>query len=376
MDREVSGAEGLSPEGLMVGRRSPALTEELWRLVRQAKQDDVLAPVTVVSPTRYASLSLRQELGRSGFANVRFIEIPVISEMLGGPQLAREGRRPLTAVLESAFLRKVIAEAAEPLGQVSDHPAALTGLRASFRELRGSGEDVLEALDRRGGLSAEIVRLYRMFRGGTRCMWYDQEDLTEAAAGVVSVEGDIVGADLGRMVFYLPRNPSPAETRLMEALSRHGRCASLLGTTGDERADGPVLALAEELGFAPGGPRPAEGREGPPALPPGETRLHIAPNAHEELRWVIRRIFERAEEKGTPFHKMAILYRADNPYAALIPAELMLADIPVAGPGPSHARRHRRRQDAQRAAEPVGWRAGTGRSHGLAHRVPGQGPGL
>ena len=94
MDGEVSGAEGSSPEGLMVGRRSPALTEELWRLVSQAKRDDVLAPVTVVSPTRYASLSLRQELGRSGFANVHFIEIPVITEMLGSPRLAREGRTP------------------------------------------------------------------------------------------------------------------------------------------------------------------------------------------------------------------------------------------------------------------------------------------
>lgn len=332
MDREVSGAGGLNPAALMVGRRSPALTEELWRLVRRAKRDDVLAPVTVVSPTRYASLSLRHELGRSGFANVRFIESPVISEMLGGPRLAREGRRPLTAVLESAFLRKIVAQAAQPLRQVSDHPAALASLRASFGELRASDDDVLEALERRGGLGAEIVRLYRMFRGGTTGMWYDAEDLMEAAADVVSVEGSLVGSDLGLIAFYLPRNPSPSETRLIKALSRYGRCAVLVGTTGDERADGPALELAEALGFAQGGTRSVEGQEGPHALPPGETRLHIAPNAHEELRWVTRRIVERAEERGTPFHKMAILYRVDNPYATLIPAELTLAGIPVAGP--------------------------------------------
>ncbi len=328
MGREVSGTESLSPAGLIVGRRSPALTGELWRLVSQAKRDDVLAPVTVVSPTRYASLSLRQELGRSGFANVRFIEIPVISEMLGGPRLAREGRSPLTTVLEGAFLREVIAQAAHPLGQVSDHPAALTSLRTSFRELRASGDDVLESLERRGGLGAEIVRLYRLFVGASTGTWYDTEDLVQAAADVVSVQGPLVGADLGLIVFYLPRNPSPAETRLIKALSGHGRCAVLLGTTGDDRADGPVLALAAALGFAPGG----EDRDRLPVPPPGETRLHMAPNAHEELRWVIRRIVERAEKKGTPFHRMAILYRADNPYATLIPAELKLADIPVAGP--------------------------------------------
>ena len=332
MDREVSGARGLDPAALMVGRRSPALTEELWRLVSQAKRGDVLEPVTVVSPTRYASISLRQELGRSGFANVRFTDISVISDMLGGPQLAREGRGPLTPALESAIMRKVIDQAAQPLEQVRTHPAALASLRASFRELRILDEDVLEALERRGGLTAEIVRLYRMFRAETTGAWYDAEDLVEAAARVVSVGGPSVGAELGLIVFYLPQSPSPAETRLIKTLSRKGRCAVLLGTTGDGRADGPVLALAAALGFAPGGLRTVGGQKSLPAPPAGETRLHMAPDAHEELRWVIRRIVETAEEKGTPFHKMAILYRADNPYATLIPAELTLAGVPVAGP--------------------------------------------
>ena len=328
MDGEVSGVEGL-----MVARRSPALTEELWRLVRRAKSDDVLAPVTVVSPTRYSSLSLRQELGRSDFANVRFTDIPGISDLLGGPHLAREGRGPLTAALESALLREVINQAAQPLEQVRDHPAALTSLRTSFRELRALDERVLVALERRGGLSADIVRLYHVFRGRTGRAWYDRkEDLAEAAAGVVSVGGAAVGSELGLIIFYLPRDPSPAVTRLIKALARHGRCAVMLGTTGDERADGPVLTLAGALGFVNGGSRAVEGQEGPFALAPGETRLHIAPNAHEEIRWVIRRIVVRAEKERTPFHKMAILYRAENPYATLIPAELTLAGIPVAGP--------------------------------------------
>lgn len=329
VDRGARSYDG----GMMVVRRSPALTEELRRLVRRAKSDDVLAPVTVVSPTRYSSLSLRQELGRSDFVNVRFTDIPGISDMLGGPHLAREGRGPLTAVLESALLREVIDQAGQPLQRVRDHPAALNSLRTSFRELRASDEGVLLALERRGGLSAETVRLYHLFRKRTRCTWYDRkEDLTEAAAGVVSVRGAAAGSELGLIIFYLPRNPSPAETRLIKALARHGRCVVMLGTTGDKRADGPLLTLAEALGATTGQYGAVEEKEGLPALPPGETRLHIAPNAHEEIRWVIRRIIEGAEEKGTPFHKMAILYRADNPYATLIPTELRLAGVPVAGP--------------------------------------------
>ena len=51
------------------------------------------------------------------------------------------------------------------------------------------------------------------------------------------------------------------------------------------------------------------------------------------LRRVIRQIVAEASANGTPFHWMAIQYRADDPYASLIPDELRLAGIPMAGPG-------------------------------------------
>ena len=64
----------------------------------------------------------------------------------------------------------------------------------------------------------------------------------------------------------------------------------------------------------------------------GETQLHVAPTSHEELRWVARRIVEEATANGTPFHRMAVLYRVENPYATLVRDELRLAGLPLAGP--------------------------------------------
>ena len=49
----------------------------------QIKQSDPLAPVTVVGPSVYANLSLRHRLGRQGFANVRFMVLPRLAELLG-----------------------------------------------------------------------------------------------------------------------------------------------------------------------------------------------------------------------------------------------------------------------------------------------------
>ncbi len=318
---------------LIVDRQSPALTETLWKLVQEAKEGDVLAPVTVVGPTRYANLSLRQELGRSGFANVRFIVLPVLSELLGGAALARAGRKPLTPVLESVSLRAALAQATGPLAPVREHPSTQASVRASFRELRHAGENVLAGLERQGGVRGEVARLFRDFRKNTASDWYDVEDLAEAAAEAVRQENTPGLDDLGLIVFYLPRNVTPAEARLIEALARQKRCAALLGTTGDAEADRPTLELSDTLRPLLGEPRAANDET--PGLSPlaGEARLHIAPNAHEELRWVIRQIVQEAQEKRTPFHRMAVLYRMDNPYATLIRDELQLAGLPMAGPG-------------------------------------------
>ena len=79
---------------IIMDRFSPAMTKALWQLVKDAKHTDILAPVTVIGPTQYANLTLRQELGRTGFVNVRFIVMSHLSELLGAAELAREGRSP------------------------------------------------------------------------------------------------------------------------------------------------------------------------------------------------------------------------------------------------------------------------------------------
>ena len=318
---------------LIVERQSPELRSRLWQLIAEAKGDDVLAPVTVVGPSRYANLSLRHELGLRGFANVRFIVMPVLSEMLGAATLAQAGRRPLTAALEGVAIRAALGEATGALASVSAHAATLASARSSFRELRRARAEVTEALERQGGVRSEVVRLFRRFREGVAPAWYDQEDLAEAAVQAV-LEGRTAGLDeLGLIVFYLPGDVSPAETRLIEALASEGRSAVLLGATGDQVADAPALSLQNALEPLPSNIVPAAVDTEEPALPPGDTTLHIAPSAHEELRWVIRQIVAEASANGTPFHRMAILYRAEDPYASLIPDELRLASIPMAGPG-------------------------------------------
>ena len=317
---------------LILDRQSPALKEALWMVIREAKEaDGILAPVTVVGPSQYANLSLRQELGRSGFVNVRFILSPMLAEMLGGAAMARAERGPLTAVLENVLVRRTLNLAGEPLAAVKEHQSTLASARQSFRQLRRVPEKVLGELENSGGVRREVVRLYRSFRQQTALGWYDEEDLAEAAAEEVRSNSAPALPDLGTIVFYLPRALTPGQIELIGALSNRAPCAAILGTTGDELADGPVRELAWHLRSSFGKPRPAGNEIGDTPLLPGEARLHIAPDAHEELRRVIRQIMTNAEA-GVPLHRMAVLYRMDQPYGSLVRDELELADIPMSGP--------------------------------------------
>ena len=332
MDSDSMDNGGLNAGRLLVGRQSPGLREALWRLVRGVKGGDALAPVTVVGPSSYANLSLRQELGAGGFANVRFIVPPVLAELLGGAAMARSGRRPLTSVVERVWLREVLAGATGPLASVSDHAATQASVRASFGELRQADEGLLARLETKGELRRELVGLYREFRRRVGGGWYDGEDLAEAAAGAVRSGEAPALADLGAIVFYLPRNVSPAELSLIEALAERRLCYVVLGRTGDGVADGPVEALAGSLGNSMG-TRVDLGRgEADDGHDRDEARLHVAPTAHEEVRRAARGIARETREKGTPFHRMAILYRMDNPYASLVRDELRMAGVPMAGP--------------------------------------------
>ena len=233
-------------------RQSPSLRNRLWQLIDEAKGDDVLAPVTVVGPTRYANLSLRHELGRRGFANVRFIVLPVLSEMLGAATLAQAGRRPLAAALEGVAIRAALSDATGQLASVSFHSATQASARSSFRELRKAPDAVIDALEQQVGVRSEVVRLFRRFRQETAHDWYDSEDLAEAATEAVLGGQSSALDELGLIVFFLPGDVTPGETRLIEALAKSRPLRGLAGYHGRRRRRRPVSGPPQRsrAGFA------------------------------------------------------------------------------------------------------------------------------
>ena len=308
---------------------APTDADELQQFIRQLQRDDPLRPVTVVAPSNYALLSLRHRLGLHGFANVQFIVFNRLAELLGAPSLSEKGRRPLTSIFNSAVVRNVASEAKGILEPLRDHPSTHLSLRQTFRQLRHATDAALDSLAAQGGLRSETVSLYRKYRERIED-FYDDEDVANAAAKAVRERNAPGLRDLGFIVFFRVRGFTPAQRVLAQTLAEAGQCAMLLGRADDDDADRSTNALANDL-------RPILGEQ--PAdiqtdAPAANSHILIAPDAHQELRWVIRRIMQRAES-GMPFHRMAVLYRKEAPYGTLIREELALAGIPVAGPNPA-----------------------------------------
>ena len=221
--------------------------ERLEHLLGECQAEDHLASVTVVMPSTYAALHLRRDIGRRGLVNVRFMVFPRLAELLGAPSLAAKGQRPLKPLIESAAIRRAAGEASGRLEPFRNHPSFHSSLRTTFRDLRLGDPNALAALERRGEMPSEIVRLYSLFRRFTE-PYYDREALADAAADAVTGGDTAALSELGPVIVYLLRDLTPGEKRLVDSLRTAWSCSTVLGITGDEEADEEVLASAAPSG--------------------------------------------------------------------------------------------------------------------------------
>ncbi len=308
----------------------PPAFNKLRGIVSLLKRDDPFAPVTVVVPTRYASIALRRRLAsEGGIANAQFMTISDLAGVLGESSAASDDGGKLTPHLEVAAIRKTGdgVDAGSALGPVRDHPKLQTSLRGTFRELERVSERELRRIEQEDSFRYEIVRWFERYRGEVASCHGD-ERLAVDAAQVVITDPAAALYEIGDVVLYQLSALSPGETRLTEALYRTGRCTVIAGLLGDDAADESTRHLVTSLGLKATPASRAAELEGAERA---EMRIVSAPDAAEEIRSVVRSIVGRAEA-GVPFHRCAVLFGQPEPYAKLIAGQLDLAGIPAAGP--------------------------------------------
>lgn len=365
----------MSPIDLVTVRYGPEAAHALRDAVASAKADEPLAPVTVVVPSNHVGVTARRLLGSGrlgpvcgrgvGLAGVTFLTTYRLAELLGAADLAGQARRPVSTPVLAAAVRGVLTAAPGLFVEVADHPATETALVDAYRELRDVPPAALDAVAATGDRAADVVRIHRATRAALAADWYDEEDLTAAAAARLRSEPR-AGAELGAVVVHLPQVVSLHAAELLGAVADVVPVTVVAGLAATGAADAEVLTSLARLGLDPPAPsltRPPVGPVEQPGIvprpvgpaPPTADRPHPDPrpadlqpssgplpvtayrtrivstsDADDEVRAAVRAVVEAARA-GTPLDRIAILHAAPDPYARLLHEHLAAAEIPLNG---------------------------------------------
>ena len=313
----------------------PAALSSLVQAVADAQASDQFARVVVITDHRDVAQSVRHRLGASGTVNVT---------VQTGRHLAKELSDPVGRQLPRLLEIQAVRQVAEADANRTGFDAA--GCRRFYRSLATAFREMAERPDVADGvvtdepddMSRLAERLYGDYRTevGARG-YYLPPELPHMAVAALN---DHYGK--GRepaVIYYLPRRLSVGDAELARALLERGKCRVIAGLVGDEGADSPVLELMELLGSQRAGAAASI-----PGVDPlrqraeaGSLSIVVAPDPEEEVRsvlgGVVKRVCSRSSLRSIvaddqPFHRIAVIYRQDNPYSSLLRQELDFAGIP------------------------------------------------
>jgi hypothetical protein len=285
--------------------------------VDAVKRDDALAPATVVVPTNSVGVAARRSLARSGagIAGVSFLTSYRLAELIGGPRLAAQGRRPVSNPILAAAARHALAATPGRFAPVAAHRATELALVRAHRELDHLDNDELRRLSRASGRARDVVRLHRAMRAMLEPSFHTECDLFAAARDALPA----LLAGFGTLVVFLPAALPAGARDLLVAAALHTDVHVIAGCTGLDRLDTPADELARAFNIAP------TASSALPALRDIDQIVSVS-DPDDEAREITRRVIDAARQ-GVPLERMAIVFAHREPYARLLHEHLGAAGI-------------------------------------------------
>ncbi|MEQ8717832.1 MAG: PD-(D/E)XK nuclease family protein [Acidimicrobiales bacterium] len=321
---DTAAAENASPVSGHVVAVGPAAFDALDAAIDTAKAGDALATVTVVVPTNYVAVAVRRHLvqRRGALAAVTFLTAYRLAELVAAPTLAAAGRRPVSAPVITAAVRRTLMADPGVFAAVAGHPSTERALVNAYRELADVPDRFSSAVARQGPRPRDVVRIVTEARRRIAGEWYDESDLLAAAtSSIASAAAVPVLAELGAVIVYLPQRMGESTSAMLRALAADHPVSVVAAATGVDDADAAVRESVRRLGVEWTPPDP---------VTPAADRVVSVSDPEEEVRLVVSEVVA-AGSAGIRPDRMAILYGGDEPYARLLHEHLRGAQVAFNG---------------------------------------------
>ena len=306
--------------------------EALARIVREAKDADPFAPVTVVVDSGGLALALRRRLAARppGVVHLRCTTWERLAAELAAEWLSSGARMVASPALELEAVRSALTrEAPARLAGAADQAATLRALARTYRDLAGVPDRTLGALGAQSSRARDVVDVVRRVRAAlSGCV--SASELFSAAAAEVRRRGEWAAGACGTVAVHLPGRVGAAEMGLLEALGGCTGVGVVVGLTGDPQADQRGRELVSRLsGLDDAVVRPDAGG-GSGTQVPLPTRVRSAPSADAEVLMALRHLMG-CNARGVPLERMALVHGGAPPYRQLVHDAVARAGIPAYG---------------------------------------------
>ncbi len=310
----------MPPANIVTGTLAE-IEDALGETIARAKDGDPLAPVTVLVDNSLLKQQLPRGFARRGAAqiNVNYFRPDELSRSLAAqpPDTAASPR--LTRDAERFLVREIAAGAGGYFAGIAGREGFADALARLFRELEMGGFSETTLPRALGAESAdgslkfdEVARLFADYLK-SRSSFAGRAD-AYSAARAARLEGPLL--------VYGVWSPSEVQASLIEHIASYADVTVFLPNTATP-ADDAHAAFRKRLTAGGAQTTALSTFHLPPStLAPfapsaAETKLVSAPDTVREVWEAARWCLDRARE-GVAFHEMAVVYRNQDPYRALV----------------------------------------------------------
>ena len=204
--------------------------------VKLAKQENPLAPVTVVAPSYYAKMAAVRALGSRnicdlqniaspsvvaktpGVAGVLCVTMDGLAEQLAGGRMAAARRRPVSKPVIAAAIRSILRKYPGYFASVATHHTTERRLVDAHLELSGVTDRGLTKLAEQSARAADVVRIHRSVTNMLTPDFYNHGQLLDEATTAVGDTPELVEA-LGAVIVFLPQCLGSGYAQLLRSIS-------------------------------------------------------------------------------------------------------------------------------------------------------------